>query len=99
MYNKIVNPETNRLVNIYTPKGRQILMNYLNQLGGSNIYRCPSNLDENKYKIEEDDINSDEKCLGCETGTDNDQSHRLEDGRFHPNCQTRSAEAEREKLL
>ena len=34
MYNKIVNPKTGKNVNINTNKGKQILNNYLNQLGG-----------------------------------------------------------------
>ena len=44
MYNKIVNPETNRLVSLRTSTGNQILRNYINQLGGVNIYRCPSSI-------------------------------------------------------
>ena len=81
MYNRIVNPETNRLVSLRTSKGKQILRNYINQLGGENIYRCPTSIEE---------------CLGCETGTGSDQAHRLENGRFHPNCATRAAEQEKE---
>lgn len=91
MYNRIVNPETNRLVSLRTSKGKQILRNYINQLGGVNIYRCPSSIKAMLYTgIEED-------CLGCESGTGEDQAHRLEDGSFHPNCATRAAEAYRTK--
>ena len=35
MYNKIVNPLTNRKVNITSKIGRKVLKNYLNQLGGA----------------------------------------------------------------
>jgi hypothetical protein len=93
MYNRIVNPETNRLVSLRTSTGNQILRNYINQLGGVNIYRCPSSIKTLLYTGIEGE------CLGCESGTDEDQAHRLEDGRFHPNCATRAAEEEKEKEL
>ena len=35
MYNKIFNPKTGRNVNINSYLGKQILTNYLNQLGGN----------------------------------------------------------------
>ena len=36
MYNKIVNPLTNRKVLVNSRLGQQIINNYMNQLGGSN---------------------------------------------------------------
>ena len=74
MYNRIVNPETNRLVSLRTSKGKQILRNYINQLGGENIYRCPSIKAMLYTGIEGE-------CLG----TDEGQAHR-----FHPNCAIRT---------
>ena len=44
MYNKIYNPETNRFVSIKSRKGKKILKNYLQQLGGKYVgigsYKC-----------------------------------------------------------
>lgn len=37
MYDKIKNPITNRYVNIHSKLGKNILKNYINQLGGTNV--------------------------------------------------------------
>uniref|UniRef100_A0A6C0IY77 Uncharacterized protein n=1 Tax=viral metagenome TaxID=1070528 RepID=A0A6C0IY77_9ZZZZ len=37
LYNKIINPSTNRKVNIYTKLGQKILNNYIYMIGGSHI--------------------------------------------------------------
>lgn len=47
MYNKIYNPETNRLVSINSKKGKNIFKKYINQLGGKYVgkgtYKCVVN--------------------------------------------------------
>lgn len=43
------------------------------------------------------ELSINDECIGCETGCDNDGSHRDESGNYHPECCTRAAELEKSK--
>ena len=50
-----------------------------------------------KMMSKELELSINDECIGCETGCDNDGSHRDESGNYHPECCTRAAELEKSK--
>ena len=64
MYNTIINPKTNRLVNINSKLGKSIVINYFNKINGGakNKEFCEINEKTNRCKGTNTDPN-DGKCL------------------------------------